>query len=184
MTNKADLLLHPVRLRIVLAVSGDEVTTAQIAERLPDVPTATLYRHVATLAEHGILETVAEHRVRGGVERTYGLATGEATVGPAEAAEMTREEHQRGFVTFVGTLIEAFGRYLESTDADPAVDTVGYRQIALWLSDDEAARLVAELGEVLAPYAVNERSPERHRILLSTIVVPDAASSRAAASNG
>ncbi|NUP32350.1 MAG: helix-turn-helix domain-containing protein, partial [Streptomycetaceae bacterium] len=46
--NVADLLLHPVRLRIVHAVSGGrELTTTQLCERLPDVSKVTVYRQVA-----------------------------------------------------------------------------------------------------------------------------------------
>ena len=38
-----ELLLHPVRLRIVQAFLGDrELTTVQLGELLPDVSTATL----------------------------------------------------------------------------------------------------------------------------------------------
>ena len=52
---------------LVLALAAQqEMTTAQLAERLPDVAHATLYRHVAVLAEGGGLEVVDERRVRGG----------------------------------------------------------------------------------------------------------------------
>ena len=47
----ADILLHPVRLRIVLSFGSEQLTTAQLAQRLPGVSHATLYRQVATLAD-------------------------------------------------------------------------------------------------------------------------------------
>src|SRR5580658_3975046 len=47
----ADLLLHPVRLRIIKAFLGERaLTTAQLAAELDDVPPGSLYRHVALLA--------------------------------------------------------------------------------------------------------------------------------------
>ena len=59
-----DLLLHPVRLRIVQAFLGDRaLTTAQLAAELSDVPTGSLYRHVALLTKAGVLHVVAERRV-------------------------------------------------------------------------------------------------------------------------
>lgn len=70
-TRRSDILLHPVRLRIVLTAAGDEVTTADIAKRLPDVPQSTLYRHIAKLAGAGILDIVGERQARGAIERTY-----------------------------------------------------------------------------------------------------------------
>ena len=50
----ADLLLHPVRLRIVEAFLGDRaLTTSALAAELADVPPASLYRHVARLVDAG-----------------------------------------------------------------------------------------------------------------------------------
>lgn len=47
----ADLILHPVRLRIVRAfLSGRPLTTSALGAELADVPPASLYRHVARLA--------------------------------------------------------------------------------------------------------------------------------------
>ena len=48
----ADLLLHPVRWRIVQAFLGDRtLTTAELHAELSDVPMASLYRHVGLLAD-------------------------------------------------------------------------------------------------------------------------------------
>ncbi len=58
----AEILLHPVRLRIVLAFGAEQLTTAQLADRLPDIAHATLYRQIATLADAGMLEVVDERR--------------------------------------------------------------------------------------------------------------------------
>ncbi|MEV6871554.1 helix-turn-helix domain-containing protein [Amycolatopsis sp. NPDC051128] len=45
--NTVDLLLHPVRLRIVQALSGGrELTTTQLCAGLPDVSKVTVYRQV------------------------------------------------------------------------------------------------------------------------------------------
>src|SRR3712207_9495280 len=70
----ADLLLHPVRLRIVQAFLGDRtLTTADLRTELTDVPAATLYRHVGVLAEAGVLVVVGERGVRRAAERGYRL---------------------------------------------------------------------------------------------------------------
>jgi DNA-binding transcriptional ArsR family regulator len=80
-------LLHPVRMRVVLALAGGQPMTVQeLAERLGDVPIATLYRHVRTLAEAGILVTAGERQVRGTVERSYTLDRDRAGISPADLA--------------------------------------------------------------------------------------------------
>jgi len=52
-TPVTDVLLHPIRWRIVQRVLGRELTTTELKRDLPDVPTTSLYRHVAVLIEAG-----------------------------------------------------------------------------------------------------------------------------------
>ncbi len=176
----ADILLHPIRLRIVLAFGSEQLTTAELATRLPDIPHATLYRQVATLADGGLLEIVTERRVRGGVERTYALVTDAASLRAADVASLSHDELLEGFVVFAGSMIEAFGRYLDHPSADPATDPVSYRQAALWLDDDERRQLIERLREAVGPYLANEPRRGRQRLLLDTVLIPDPGAAAAA----
>ena len=72
----------------------------------------SLYRHVALLTRAGLLHVVAEHRIRGAIERTYALRLAAARVQPGEAAAMTPEEHSRAFMAYVAGLLADFDRYL------------------------------------------------------------------------
>jgi hypothetical protein len=169
----ADLLLHPVRLRVVQAFLGDRVlTTAELHDLLPDVPTASLYRHVATLADAGLLTVVSERRVRGAAERSYRLVVEAASVAPADTAGMSAEDHGRAFTTFVGALLADFGRYLERGDVDPARDGVGYRQAALWLDEEEFADFLADVRAVVGRRLQNQAGGQRRRRLVSTVLMP------------
>jgi hypothetical protein len=168
----AELLLHPVRLRIVQAFLGDrELTTGRLRELLPDVATATLYRQVTTLSDAGVLEVTEERRVRGAAERSYRLRVQAASVGPEQAAELTPEQHRQAFTTFVAGLLGDFDRYLARGDVDLGRDLVGYRQTAVHLTDAELLELVDEIGAVLDRYRA--LPPEgRTRRLLTTILLP------------
>jgi hypothetical protein len=168
----ADLLLHPVRLRIVQAFLGDRaLTTAELRELLPDVAAATLYRQVATLAAADVLEVVAERPVRGTAERTYRLRTEAASVGPEEAAKLSPEQHQQAFLTFVAGLLADFDRYLDRGDVDLGRDLVGYRQTAVHLTDAELLELIAELGTVLTRWRALPAEGRTRRVL-TTILLP------------
>lgn len=172
-SNSAELLLHPVRLRIVQTLLGERrLTTAQLQVELHDVTPATLYRQVRTLLEGGVLDVVQERRVRGAVERTYALRTEAASVRPEDLAGLTAEEHRGMFATFAASLLADFDRYLASGEIDLVADGVGYRQHAFWLSDEELARLGADLSAALLPYALQEPAPGRVRRLFSTVVMP------------
>src|SRR5262245_35534684 len=93
-----ELLLHPVRIRIVHAMAGGRtLTTAGLCARLPDVPKTTVYRHVSLLAASGVLEVVGEQRVRGAIERRYQLNRAQAVISPEAAASMSRTDHRQGF---------------------------------------------------------------------------------------
>jgi DNA-binding transcriptional ArsR family regulator len=169
----ADLLLHPVRLRIVQSLLGDRSrTTSQLRDDLPDVAPATLYRHVATLHDAGLLDVVDERRVRGALERTYRLHDPAPSIGAGEAATMSVEEHRQAFRVFVAGLLRDFDEYLDAGDVDLARDLVGYRQAALYLTDDEMRELVEELGALVRSRLELEPSEERTRRMLTTIVMP------------
>ena len=169
----ADLLLHPVRLRIVQAFLGDRaLTTGQLRAELPDVPPASLYRQVARLVEAGVLAVVAERRVRGALERTYVLRTSAATVSLDDLEKMSTEDHRQAFLAFIAALIGDFDRYLARGEIDLLRDGVSYRLMGLWLSDNELAELAREMFRVLQPRLANAPGPARQRRVLATVLLP------------
>ncbi|HWM21890.1 MAG TPA: helix-turn-helix domain-containing protein [Ilumatobacteraceae bacterium] len=170
----ADTLLHPVRLRIVQALVGRQLTTQQLKDVLSDVPQASLYRHVARLVDAGLVHVTDERVVRGGVERTYAVVESAVELGPDDVASATAEDHLRYFATFVGSLITGFERYLRSIETGRGPDGVLYEQIPLWLSDDELAEAATRWTELLEPLRAHEPGGERRRRLLSLTLFPDA----------
>ena len=169
----ADLLLHPVRLRIVQAFLGDRaLTTGDLRGELDDVPPASLYRHVARLVEAGVLAVVAERRGRGTLERTYVLRVSAAAMGPDEVARMSADDHRQAFMAFVAGLLGDADRYLARGDVDPARDGASYQLAGLWLDDAEYAELLRELTRVLRPAAANPPTPSRKRRILATVLLP------------
>jgi DNA-binding transcriptional ArsR family regulator len=169
----ADLLLHPVRLRIVQAFLGDRaLTTSDLRSELPDVPPASLYRHVARLVEAGVLTIVGERRVRGAVERTYVLRVAAASINLDEVDRMTREDHRHAFMAFVAGLLGDVDRYLDREDFDPVRDGAGYRLAGLWLDDAEFAEFVRDLARVIQPCLANAPKLGRRRRILGTVLLP------------
>lgn len=170
----ADLLLHPVRLRIVKAfLDGRQLTTSELAAELDDVPAASVYRHVALLATARVLEVVSERRVRGAVERTYALRLTAARIDPAEAARMTPEEHGQAFMAYVAGMLADADRYLASGRVDPNRDGSDYRAGALWLTDDEFAAFIHDLAAIMQPRLGFGPGQGRRRRLLYGVVLPD-----------
>jgi hypothetical protein len=166
-------LLHPVRLRIVKAFLGDRaLTTSQLAAEVDDVPAASLYRHVALLTEAGVLQVVAERRVRGTVERTYVLRLSAASVGPAEAAAMSADEHSQAFRVFIAGLVSDFDRYLARGQPDLLRDGVSYSGAAMWLSDDEYREFLRGVATLVQPLQANPPRPGRKRRMVYSVFLP------------
>ena len=168
-----DLILHPVRIRIVqAAMDGGTITTSELCARMPDVSKATMYRQVAMLVEGGLLKIAGEERIRGAVERSYRLDPARAVLSDDEVAAMTTDDHRRGFAAAVASLLAEFEVYLDQDGADPFTDGVSYRQYVLWLSDSEKAALIEEAFAAIRARADQGPAPERRRHLLSTILFP------------
>ena len=110
----SDLLLHPVRLRIVQALVKRPMTAGGLKEVLGDVAQATLYRHIKALQNGGMVDVAAERQVRGTVERTYQVVEGAVALSAEELADAGSDDHFRYFATFLGTLLADYSAYLDT----------------------------------------------------------------------
>jgi DNA-binding transcriptional ArsR family regulator len=168
-----ELLLHPVRLRIVHALSGGRLCSAnELCDHLPGVPRTSIYRHLGLLVEGGMLEIGDERRVRGAVERFYRLRTDRPVIAPEAGKAMTADDHRRGFAAAIAVLVAEFNAYLDRPGTDPFADSVSYRQGILWLSPDELDATLTSLREIMAPLAANDPGPGRRPYLISPIMFP------------
>ena len=160
-------------MRLIVALgSGAPLSAAELLERLPDVPPATLYRHLGVLRRGGILVVADERRTRGAVERSFVLNPGAASLGPADLAGATPDDHLRWFASFVASLLGAFGRYVAAGEPDLARDGVGYRAVVLQLSDAELASMAAALNAALIPFVEHQPADGRTARMFATVLVP------------
>ncbi|NBE79415.1 helix-turn-helix domain-containing protein [Micromonospora rubida] len=168
----SDLALHPVRIRILRAVAGTHHTTRDLATALPDIPQATLYRHLTTLVRAGLIKIADERRVGGATERIYALPSGGVTPDATTLATATHEDHARWFTAFASSLLSEFTRYLNREHIDYTADGVGYQQLVLHLSDAELARFAQDLNALLLPLVAHEPTADRTPRLLATVLLP------------
>ena len=76
---------------------------------LPDVPSASLYRHVKILADSSILVVIGENRIRGTVESIYRLNKSAMSAG---------EESGNAVLMSLLSICAAFAKYFSGGDAD------------------------------------------------------------------
>jgi len=143
-----EALLNPVRMRIVqeLAAKG-KLTTGELCEKLPDVPKATMYRHIAVLLESAVLVVVSERKIRGSVERTLALDEGKIRGGN------TLENASRNAFAFLMNRYAGFERYFSGPHPDPGKDRIFLNDTVLMLDDGEFDRFLGELRDLLVRYS-------------------------------
>ncbi len=174
MLSKRDLILHPIRLRLLTELTGRTLTSKQLADLLPDVPQASLYRHIKMLVEGGVFETVNLTPVRGAVERTYGVAQGQGRLGAEDLESMSVTQHQQAFHLFVGSLSERLGRYLETADLSRLKeDGMSFNGTAIYLSAVERKEFTERINEVVGRFVAEGPAPDRRRYTLASIVIPE-----------
>jgi predicted ArsR family transcriptional regulator len=161
-------------MRVILALVGKKMTAQQLTEVLMDVPQATLYRHINKLVHGGVLVEVERRPVRGTVEKVYALVENAATLSAQDMAHASSDDHVRYFLTFLVSLLDDFSRYTHADGADFLADGAGYRQVPLYLSDQEFQELVGALNTAVMRVAANQPAPGRRRRTFTTIVIPEA----------
>jgi DNA-binding transcriptional ArsR family regulator len=169
----AELLLHPVRLRIVQAMMGrTELTTKDLASRLPDIAPATLYRHVGTLVDGGVLEVVSERRVRGSTERSLRLREERASVDPG-ALELDDDALRAGFLAYLASLASMFDDYIAAPHGTLHDDLVSFRQLAVQATDEEWVSVLQRIRAAIEPLATRSTAPAgARRRMLATVSLP------------
>ena len=140
----AEVVMNPVRQRIFQYFLIHETgTVKELKKALPDVPSASLYRHVKILADHSILMVVDENRIRGTVESVYQLN---------KEALATEDESGNAVQMSLLSICASFAKYFASGNADPKKDMLLLTNCTLLLTDEEFLRFLSEINEVALKY--------------------------------
>lgn len=176
---RADVVLHPVRLRILTTLSGRSMTPGQIAGKLPDVPQATLYRHLKRLEEGDIIQVEETHHVRGTLEKVYGPAKPEdMNFSEDDMKNVTPSEHEQYFTAFIAGLLDQFQTLTEAARKEPKLMTkMGYHTHPVNLHSNQLPHFQRDLAELLQRYTEEttqcNRTEEAIRFNLTTIFLPE-----------
>ncbi|MBP6470866.1 MAG: helix-turn-helix domain-containing protein [Chloroflexi bacterium] len=157
---KADLILHPVRFRILQVLAGETLTTQELADQLPDVPKSSIYRHLKLLLAGEIIAVTEARLVNGIQEKTYQLAQ-PLHLDADDVANLTAVEHMQYFTTYIMNVMRGFADYLETTEADTGgldllADRVGYSELFFYASLAEMDTLHADLNAAFVKLATNK----------------------------
>lgn len=139
-------------------------------QRLGDGP-CRRHRHLTLLINAGVLDVVAERKVRGTVERTY-VKRGPVQISRDELATMSRDDHRRALLAYVAALLADIDLYLDRDQVDFHRDGVACRIMAMWLNDQELTELASRFAKLLKPYLEKPPTPDRTRRILRIVSLP------------
>ena len=169
-----EILLNPVRMGIIQNLIGDRrLSTQQLSELLPDVPQATLYRHLKILLKAGYISVVGENPVRGTLEKIYSMNTESMKEVNKEAVALTKEEHKRYFFTYMVGLMAELESYLEKDGIDIIKDGLSYSQGKYYMTDEEFSVFVTDLSAAFGKVVGNMPSPDRKARTMGFVMLPD-----------
>lgn len=170
---KPDIILHPVRMRIIQTlISSKQLTAQQIHEQLADVPQATLYRHLKKLADANVLVVVAEIPNRGTLEKVYELQENGANISEEALKQASAEEHLAYFMSYAAHMIGEYGNYVQQPGFDLFRDGVSYRAASLYLSDEENLELLMGIKALITQALHNKPAAHRRRRAISITGFP------------
>lgn len=157
-------------------MTAEELSTQQIADRLPDVPTSTIYRHLRLLLEGGIVDVAETRLVHGIQEKVYRLA--EAPRLDQEAmADLDADAHLSYFTSYILSVLQGFADYLAEAEErdgaiDMAADYTGYTEASFYATGEELDRFGQALNEALAPLSANRPGEGRRKYKVAIIAHP------------
>lgn len=171
--DRARLLLHPVRMRVLIALSGEELTTRQIGTILTDVPQASLYRAIAQLHEAGVIEVVEEVRRGGALERTYRTVPDSALITPREFTSVSAEEFLATVQTFSDIIVGTAARHVAAEPETWREHRFGLRHEDVWLTTEQREELAEDLRLVYEKHLTRDRAEGARPWALMVATIPD-----------
>ena len=160
----AEIVMNPVRQRIfhyfLLHETG---TVKELKKTLPDIPSASLYRHIKILSDSSILTVVGENRIRGTVESVYRLNKDALAI-----------EDETGNVVQMSLLsiCASFARYFSGGKADPKKDMLLLTNCTLILTDEQFSGFLSEINEVALKYMKAEAFADSKMRQITLISAP------------
>ena len=159
-----EIVMNPVRQRIFQYLLAHETATVkEIRKALPDVPSASLYRHMKILTDHSMLTVVGENRIRGTVESIYKLNKSALEIDDPDGA---------GIQMALLGICASFAKYFSGGHADPRKDMLLFTTCTLALTDDEFMNFLSEINQLAMKYTNTKVSKDSKTRQVTFISAP------------
>lgn len=161
-------LTHPHKLKIIMALyEGDALTAQDIKSIAPEIPHASLYRHLGSLENEGLIKVVKKERVRSMVEKTYAL---NLPLDDSLQHQLSNRDGEGLFQLFYGfmlPLLSRFYRYSKMEGIDLIHDPMSFKSFKIQGSPQELRKLTKEMQDLLKNYHTDSPEAQTMAIILT-----------------
>lgn len=144
---------------------------SELHARCPNIPRATMYRHLRRLTDDGLIEVVDEVKKRGTVERTYAPVRKAFEDIEAALKSNPSEMYFSMFIQFVLSFVQQFREHCDDPDADLARDC-GFSMGPVLGTDEEINQAMREIADIIARLRENEPAEGRRYHTVGLILSP------------
>jgi DNA-binding transcriptional ArsR family regulator len=180
MINKAEILMHPVRIKISQALMRNRengLTPLEMLKIIKDVPQATLYRHIQVLLDAGVIRIVKEKKVRSVSEKYYTLNEEEARLSGEEWKKSSNKQKLNYFSYYQLSLMTQYQNYLTKLEEkNCSEDGSTFSLLEIKLDDESFINFQNELNDLMVKYynATNENTKQDTPIrTIGVTIIPE-----------
>ncbi|WP_340373431.1 helix-turn-helix domain-containing protein [Peribacillus sp. FSL E2-0218] len=156
MVNKAEVLMHPVRMKISQVLMRNKehgMTPLEMVKIIEDVPQATLYRHIQAMLDAGIIRVINEKKVKSVSEKYYALNEMEATIKAEEWKKASAAKKLDYVSLYQLSILTQYQNYLKQVKEQKGEeDGATFSMVELKLAEDHFMQFQTELNELMTKY--------------------------------
>ena len=162
-----ECLIHPVKNRIYIEIYGKEQATAKdLVAKCPDIPQATLYRHLKSMVADGLLNIVEKRQVRNVTEKVYAVSFHlEEHIQKRLFEENDGQAYFMLFQQFTLGLLKQFKAYAQQENINILADGSGFRVAPIYSTFEELEELSKQMWALVVPYREKASNQQKLRSL-------------------
>ncbi|MGG5370982.1 hypothetical protein [Enterococcus sp. AZ196] len=158
---------NPLISQVLIEFDNRNMSVKDLRLRLPDVPQATLYRHVKKLYQENILKIVDEKQNRGSVEKIYSLNVELKKNDIEDLNTITPEAYYEMFSEFTLGLLAEFSDYSKNENANVLKDGSGFSLVPIYATAEELVEYGKSISKILEPALIRKsENQDRHNVAI------------------
>lgn len=166
-------LTNPVKCKLILAIHAKEkVTAKQLSEACPDIPQTSLYRHLKSMTDDGVLHVVEERPVRGTVEKVYAVVSDFSLDIQRIIEENDGQAYLLLFTQYMMGVLNEFREYTARPNIDILEDGTAFSLAPVYITKEEWMDAAQQIGSIIAGLMKHEKTPERRLHNIGVILTP------------